>query len=735
MRFFYLSLVLCVLFSPATSWGFNDLFTHPRLTERAFPHSSLNTHLKNDFGLQLGVWERVGEKRLEEWLKYGAEMEDQPACRASNHFHNPSLLWTEAGLTDTHWIALARCTFDNYQHDARISNLTWGTGYLSNNIGYRDGEILNKNEWDWDSSREYLYTYLTGKDSDGNLVAEDDSSRQQYLAKSIQSLGQVLHLLQDMAVPAHVRNDFSQGHMFFKPFLPTDDLKTWKCNPFERYVKDNNSRVWFNDIEKGAISTPSLTDFWDTDDSTGINPLIASGRLGLSEYTFINFLSEYRMFTNDFPYPRKEHCAFFLDIPHDDPTAPLRKYLASINGHPGEQIEHLALVSNLDYYVKRYFPNLDGMNPLPLKLDDKCYEEYASKLIPRAIGYSADLIDYFFRGTLQVTALPIPYNNTIRYIDLRVKNITQTQEELTNGFFTLVVRYTPVGANPDGSEDSFKTYVLSSGSLSYDQETRLIFSLIEPVPLETIDSLKCMLVFKGTLGSEENAIIAKPFSTGKIKFLESWDTALPGNFPWYHSTDAQNFNNGSTLNETQYGILNKDNIRFINEDQGRINQSFIYFRDFNSPHQEVDTDSPDGILITPDTYLIFKVDDLSINQDPPAPEGYSTAYQYMDFEFNTVMNGQSMPGFLALQISQEGQAVARPYINDVTLGFPLGQIIMTNIYNAFQSRGLTIPEPFYLQVIDLHQKLEGIEELSTIQHRQRMEVDYISIVEGYKEQN
>lgn len=83
-------------------------------------------------------------------------------------------------------------------------------------INNRDGDIIGKNEWDWDSAKEYLYIYLTGKNFKEDL---DDLSRQQSLANSMRSLGQVLHLLQDMAVPAHVRNDFSQGHTVFMPSL------------------------------------------------------------------------------------------------------------------------------------------------------------------------------------------------------------------------------------------------------------------------------------------------------------------------------------------------------------------------------------------------------------------------------------------------------------------------------------------------------------------------------------
>jgi hypothetical protein len=51
----------------------------------------------------------------------------------------------------------------------------------------------------WDNARKYFYSALT---SPGKAIREDS------YAKTFQAVGQVMHLLQDMAVPAHVRNDF-----------------------------------------------------------------------------------------------------------------------------------------------------------------------------------------------------------------------------------------------------------------------------------------------------------------------------------------------------------------------------------------------------------------------------------------------------------------------------------------------------------------------------------------------
>jgi len=76
-------------------------------------------------------------------------------------------------------------------------------------------------------------------------------------------------------------------------------------------------------------------------------------------------------------------------------------------------------------------------------MDGYVFEDYAKKLMPRAVGYAAGLLNYFFRGELQVYPLPVFYNNSVYAYALNINNITQTGETLANGKFSMVVRYTP----------------------------------------------------------------------------------------------------------------------------------------------------------------------------------------------------------------------------------------------------------------------------------------------------
>ena len=180
---------------------------------------------------------------------------------------------------------------------------------------------------------------------------------------------------------------------------------------------------------------------------------------------------------------------------------------------------------------------------------------------------------------------------------------------------------------------------------------------------------------------------------------------MNGNYQWAHTIPDENPDNGSTSNVANNNILFKDNIRYIGYKTPRFNSSNLNFVDLNNPN---------GLRITPDTCLQFKIDDLSINEQPPAPEGSTSAWQYLSLGFN---NG------LGLQFTQDGQGLFwGPDTAYYT--FNLGWIIVVNIFDLFQNSGLTIPEPFYLESMDLTQQLWSIEDFSTVEHRQHMEVDF-----------
>lgn len=144
------------------------------------------------------------------WLMTGAVDEDHPLSRAQYHFHDPYLSWEQAGLDNDMygWVgairAGSRMASGPHAQSYNATGMSALLRALFNNI---TPDYPNRhNVW---RSKKMLFTALTGGDDlkFGSLEAES------YMALHLISLGATIHLLEDMGVPAHVRNDWTVGHM------------------------------------------------------------------------------------------------------------------------------------------------------------------------------------------------------------------------------------------------------------------------------------------------------------------------------------------------------------------------------------------------------------------------------------------------------------------------------------------------------------------------------------------
>ena len=462
--------------------------------------------------------------------------------------------------------------------------------------------------------------------------------------------------------------------------------------------------------------------------------------VGLAEYTNANFWTEDT--DEEYPHPNIE-----TDTNYDEKSVWLNPkavdlqqdgqlddmiFFSKIKGDPVD-----SFVAASYWFFKLYMWNKPELH-YAFHIDDKCCEDHAKKLIPRAVGYSATLLDYFFRGEMQVSvAVPVIQDESVQAFLLVVKNVTPSEETMSDGNFAISVGYTPYCGNSDGSDDMFaRSDDVPSGVLQYGQEAALLFSLQEPVPLDLFDSAKCMLAFRGKLGEEEGAVVGKYFLPGNIKFVEDWYKGKGGKHPWFHSTDADNYDNGFTDNSIVGDIfLSKRNIRFIGDDRRRRNESFLWFVDRGSQYQEADPNSPYGIPITPDTYLQFKIEKMSINRKPPAIPGYKSHYQYLGLVFEFAPAGQPSASYPALQITLDEQQVDLPEYDEAYFIFKPGETHLVNIFDAFQKQGKTVATPCYLRLIDMNQYLHSLDQPSTARHEQNMKVRFVNIVEAYREQS
>jgi hypothetical protein len=520
------------------SYAYDNETTHPYICGKAVEETIIfNNYLVNNLGLPQGIKTKLfGSKTIVQWLQSGSLNEDEPNCKASNHFHNPLLPWDESFMsddtTDIGSLIRSYCGTKDWPFSDRKSNVTWATGYLAPSPnGAKEGEWGVHEPVNWDTARTYYYAHLTGKDFEGNVIAESDYAREISLAWSFEALGHVLHLIQDVSVPAHVRNDFTshltfQGISFYKP-------KTWFLQPFEYYVQ-----VYGKNITEGSpadapeLENIRLTDYWDTDQFTGSNPSTSLSQ-GLAEFTNANYLSDSTI-PNNSPKPEHQFTYPLIDslgyqIVEEDIGTEKRKYIARKNPIipplPGQN-DTFACVSLLNKENEIADENIAN-----LKLwlnDDNVNNTYASELIPRAIGYSSALLEYFFRGTIDIS---LPDDGIYAFTDdpasgftnikLKAVNTTTNNEEMTNGTVELVVKYRLSQGDPfknytppenyPGTTSEFYYKVVpevnGATSIPRNNAVEFIFDLTgdNAIPLWATD-VYLYVVFKGKLGNENNAV-------------------------------------------------------------------------------------------------------------------------------------------------------------------------------------------------------------------------------------
>ena len=692
------------------SFSYDDERTHRQLTQRTTDASTFSSILKNHLGFPNGASSILNDRTIGWWLREGSYIEDTPTCRASNHFHNPLKPWDQAFMTDDNtplgFLIRQYCNLDGWPYSDRKSALSWGTGYLS-----PSGPPINRarQEMGWDHARKYYYAALTSlskSDQDASFV------------KAFQALGQVLHLLQDMTVPAHVRNDFT-SHLIFQGFESISPV-TWLSNPYEYYVKNHAALVNASEGNFAGLTNPRITDFWDADIYTG-GAELGESPIGLAEITNARYFSDSTIPGNgprlehSFPFPAVNSLNAQICEDYSEDLTEVIKYISRRSKGPcpalseARTADHFAVISMINESVITEA----NISSLKLLLDENVHQTYAQELIPRAIGYSAGLLDYFFRGKIQVTAIPIFYRGSLHFMRLKIKNLAE--ETMTQGEFALTYRYTPPGGDADGANDIFKpAWPVGSNSalapcveLRGQQEMVVDFQMDSPLFRNDYEALKFTLAYKGNLGNEAGAVIGKTFNPGRVIFEEEWDNPLPGNYVWAHTDfnlNSYNPDNGSTINQVDGNYLTKENIRNAGSGLARINESFLGYDGFPGPFP---------LPITPNTYLMYKIDEMSMN-----PLG--VGYQIMLLSFTDKFS---------LQISQPGQMV---YWNDKTAyyTFTPGYIIVDNIYESFQRAGFLLPEGSQINFLSLDQHLNALTNPTATENFQRTEVDFIQIVEA-----
>ncbi len=518
------------------SYSYDNEITHRDITTKAVENSNLNRYLIDSLNFISGIETKFNGMPILKWLREGAYLEDSPMCRASNHFHNPLKSWDQSYMSDEPWWIATYCGATGYA--TKYSSVTWGTGYLSPN---GSKITMSNQEWGWDNARNYYYLALT---------STTNTNRETYFAKTFQSVGQVLHLIEDGAQPAHVRNDF-RSHLAFIGFESINPTR-WFGSRFEHYVK-NNSALVTSVTPDQILSFTRLTDFWDTDQYKGDNPQVTlSNTIGLSEYTNANYFSDDTIPNNNptsehtFPYPQINNADYQICEDYAPGSTDRRRYISrkSKGGCPTPSDVRIA-----DHFATHSIFNEEpeiinnDISMHKLVLDDNVHNTYAKELLPRAVGYSAGLINYFFRGKIDMVEDVSGY---------RIMNLSD--EEMKGNISSFKLFYDDINDNryeiPLSFFDEYgNQYIDPNTILTIPAQTKSPFT----VKLLTMPSApkRFILIFYGRLGNEDNAVIGRVLSSGNylVIMAVNHDTreSLPKQFYYLDAIS----NTLSPVSETQ----------------------------------------------------------------------------------------------------------------------------------------------------------------------------------------
>jgi len=350
--------------------------------------------------------------------------------------------------------------------------------------------------WDWLNAREYFRLGLT---------SPTRADREENLGRTFYSLGRIAHLLQDMSVPSHVRNDLHLP-VNLPPVYVEKDL-------YELFWK-NNSKI--PTTQEAPISFPLLTDFWDGD-LTHVDYLNPDRGNGLAEFTNRHFLSQDTNFDDQTPYlyPSRWEpaCTSYtmVEAPQGEVIS-VDYYRCTFNDHTDNRaftIQHMTAFSVYDYELSRK----TWFGQRVFSLNYRCFEDYGNVLIPKAIRYTAGLFDYFFRGSFEAPAGQAFVETLFPdVISLHIKN--SSSEAMTNGTLYLY--------QDDGDEavvgtdnrlrDNPNTASVASwpaGQVYQGSEFQNVWVWL---PMgKKIEDITFTLVFIGQLGNEQGAVVAKRF--------------------------------------------------------------------------------------------------------------------------------------------------------------------------------------------------------------------------------
>jgi hypothetical protein len=542
--------------------------THRRIEERAVDVSTADRVLKDQFSLFAGknqvLRANTGQAlTLRDWIGEGAYMEDTPFFRPRNHFHTPLLAWPAAGLNS------GGLSGDSSVYWQQAADQSFG------------------GTWSWPFARRRFHDFLT---------SSNQADRDAALADVARAIGHMSHLIQDATSPPHTRND---AHIVYDGYEKT--MERFRVEePFRFSQLLGGAPIVANTAiftATGDARAPAtIARLIDSDTYAGAQPPGNGTLLGASEYTSGGYVSDDTIFL-DFPFPSPASLgAPFFDPPAGTPGA--RRYFPK--DFDGDRVSHFVAEGALWERLRFRGQTLEGYI-----LDTRTYEAAGRFLVPRAVGYSASLIDKFFQREIEISAparyvygrAPFVDGNTGSFTKLTFKVRKTTPGATGAGMLTAVMRYR------SGLDNLIENPFPVSNQLSYAVSaekpatlgsafTELTFDFAaSPIPTNSAD-LYLTVVYRGPSGAEQTAVLygdkdlfePDPVDVGNITDYDCFGVKP------YHVADFSSFppfdlnNSDPVLNPQPRDLTDpKDGIPELFGPDDELNNVFMKVSSFSGP--------------------------------------------------------------------------------------------------------------------------------------------------------
>jgi hypothetical protein len=417
--------------------------------------------------------------------------------------------------------------------------------------------VAGKNHYNIPAAREAMWRALTLKTRIFNdppftsnaqgfdsPAEQKEDERNAYWATMFRSIGDVVHLLQDAAQPQHTRND---AHSGLGCVSGTDTCAFGHASFVENYLAARTLQASSFRLAEGLFSAPLETgrvvrttapqliysgytpptfthfsDYFSTDTGGGN----ASGK-GLANYSNRGFFSFGTNIGNT-SYPLPNASA----LTYSDITGPTVKDmsgnvvgggLATITFRNGSVTDAVTGVSEPNVKLSTegmwdQFLIQRGQAP-QYTLNYYNYDEQARLLIPRAVGYSAGLIDYFFRGELEIS---LPDEGVYAVVDYSKESTKDT-----GGFNKVKLKLTnkTPSISPSGGGATVEQKLLPSGTVVAIAKFRRNKCYIEnslqgEIPVKRKEGSTIQQIFDDCRDKVEEIVVSDPVTLPRVLALD-----------------------------------------------------------------------------------------------------------------------------------------------------------------------------------------------------------------------